>query len=108
MAELPEVVYIGAADYLIRHKGKYPLLGETFPDDTEIIIRKRQSVCSKQNTLLHEIIHAIVWESGYRQIADLSTETEENLVRILTPWILAVLQDNPNVLAFLLDRGARE
>ena len=108
MVKLPEVVYVGPADYLIRHKGKYPLLGETFPDDTEIVIRKRQSFCSKQNTLLHEVIHAIVWESGYRQIAELSTDTEENLVRILTPWILAFIQDNPDAMAFLLDKGTRE
>lgn len=108
MVQIPEVVFIGAADYLIRHKAKYPLLGETLPDDTEIIIRKAQSSCSKQNTLLHEILHAIVWESGYRQVADLSTEQEETMVRVLTPWILAVLQDNPDVLAFLLSKGAGE
>jgi len=108
MVQIPEVVFIGAADYLIRHKAKYPLLGETLPDDTEIIIRKAQSACSKQNTLLHEILHAIVWESGYRQVADLSTDQEETMVRVLTPWILAVLQDNPNVLTFLLSKGAGE
>jgi hypothetical protein len=108
MPKLPQTVFVGPADYLIRHEKKYPMLGETMPDDTEIVIRKAQSFCSKQNTFLHEILHAIVWESGYRQVAGLNGAQEETMVRVLTPWILAVLQDNPDVLAFLLSKGAGE
>jgi len=105
---IPEIVYVGAADYTVLCKKSFDLLGETDPDQTEIKIRSTQSLSSAQNTLLHEILHAIVWESGYRQVADLSTDQEETMVRVLTPWILAVLQDNPDVLAFLLTKGAGE
>jgi hypothetical protein len=108
MAKLPEIVYVGAADYVIRHKKKFEPLGETDADNTEITIRVGQSSCSKQNTLLHEILHAIAWESGYNHLAELTNDQEETLIRVITPWLLALLQDNPDVLTFLLSKGAGE
>ena len=51
-----------------------------------------------QDTLLHEIIHAVL------QAYEKDTEV---LVRILTPALLALLKDNPHLVKFLTRTGQR-
>ena len=102
---LPEVVLLGAADYVIREKKRLDtpqLLGETDNPNCEILIRRKQAPASKRDTFLHEVLHAIIWLSGMSN--EMDGEVEEKYVRYLTPWILAFLQDNPDSLAYLLEK----
>jgi hypothetical protein len=98
---LPRTVYLGAADYDMREKKRLDLLGETLNHDTRIHIKADQSPPCKRDTVLHEVLHAIVFLSGYSH--DMTTEGEEALVRTLTPWLLAALRDNPDLVTYLLD-----
>lgn len=99
-AELPPVVCIGHADYYVREKKKADLLGETDNINTEFIIKKQQGPACKRDTVLHEVLHAIAFMSGYCN--ELEHATEERMVRALTPWILGVLRDNPKLVDYLL------
>lgn len=66
------------------------------------------SMCRDQmaDTVLHEVIHCVL-EQGV-EVGKISTSNvedfEEYLVRRLTPRLLAVLQDNPDLVDWLLDR----
>lgn len=105
---LPSVVYVGAADYDVvvkppKKMDRDRLLGETDTSNTEISLTRKQSKSSMQNTLLHEILHAIFWTSGFNR-ENFPMDTEERVVQALTPWLLAVLQDNPHVLTYLLEK----
>ena len=97
----PKVIYIGAADYEVRTRKTLDLLGETDNTNTEIMLKRDQSAACRRDTLLHEVMHAVVFLSGYGH--DLKHADEERLVRTITPWILAVLRDNPELVDFLLE-----
>jgi cob(I)alamin adenosyltransferase len=101
-------VYVGPADYDVvlkkpKNMDRDRLLGETDTANTEISMTRKQSKSSMQNTLLHETLHAIFWTSGFNR-QKFPMEQEEKVVQALTPWLLAVLQDNPDTLAFLLEK----
>lgn len=57
-----------------------------------------------RETLLHEIIHAIWWTLGLREFPiktkDLEASEEEMVLRLTHP-LLAVIQENPDVMAYL-------
>jgi hypothetical protein len=102
---LPSVVLLGAADYIIREKKRLDTpqsLGETDNPNCEILVLRKQAPASKRDTLLHETLHAILWLSGMSN--EMDGDTEEKYVRYLTPWLLAFLRDNPEALAFLLEK----
>lgn len=100
---LPEEVFLGAAAYDVREKKRMDLLGETFNDDCLIEIKRKQGAACKRDTLLHECLHGIVWVSGGAKLFDLSHDDEEKLVRLLTPWLLALIRDNPALIAYLTE-----
>jgi hypothetical protein len=61
-------------------------------------------------TLVHEVLHAIVWQHGLRPFisgADVgpaeSAEAEEDFVNALANAIYAVLRQNPKLVDFILD-----
>lgn len=101
---LPSVVFLGAADYEIVEKKNIDVLGETDDNNTTIRIKRAQSDACKRDTLLHEVLHAVMWLSGGKHVFGLDHEDEEKLIRVLTPWILAFLRDNPESLEYLLEK----
>lgn len=101
---LPSVIFLGAADYEVKEKKHFDLLGETLNDDALIKIKVKQAAATKRDTMLHEVLHAICWLSGYSHNNGLNHDSEEALVRTFTPWLLAALRDNPDLLAFLLEK----
>lgn len=66
-----------------------------------ISIEPNQSPDQKRDSLLHESLHGITDLIGLA--ADMSDAEEEQLVRRLSPAILAFLRDNPKVVAFLTE-----
>ena len=103
MTDVPKTVFIGAADYRIVEKRHFDLLGETENVDCRIKLRAKQAPSCKRDTLLHEVLHAIIFCSGMVKTEDLSHEAEERLVRQLSPWILALLRDNPQLVSYLTE-----
>jgi hypothetical protein len=88
----------------IREDGLGHLMGRTAHHLGEIYIKPGMSPSQLRDTLLHEIMHCIYSSglginlSNIRHVDDL----DEYLVSTVTPWLLGVLRDNPDVLAYLL------
>jgi len=101
--DLPPVIYLGPYDFVVRQKKKYDLLGELDKENETIIVRTTQGPANLRDTVLHEVLHAILYVAGDSDVHGLAHEDEERLVRIVTPWLLAFMRDNPHVLAYLLE-----
>jgi hypothetical protein len=77
----------------------YWALGEYIKDEGLIIVR-RSTVGRMQDTLMHEVLHAVLENSSgaflfrshhrIKRSAWLSDMGEEFLVRMLTPWLLNI------------------
>lgn len=52
------------------------------------------------DTLLHEILHALYYTSG---LGEIESPTEEQIVFIYSPHLLALLRNNPEILQFMLE-----
>jgi hypothetical protein len=52
--------------------------------------------------LLHEILHACHWAAGAPLTLMKEDDPEEGLVRVLSPRLMGVLRNNPDVLEYLL------
>ncbi len=102
---LPKVIYVGTADYEVKQKGQLDLLGETRSEHAEILIRRKQAPSVKRETLMHELLHAIIYASGMVHHFKLDHDTEEELVSALSPWILQLLRDNPYLVEYLTERA---
>ena len=61
-----------------------------------ISLRKHADLFSEQDTLLHETLHAVLRQQGRPW-----TQAEEELVTALAPGLLAVMHDNPKLIAWL-------
>ena len=96
MSALKSVRVIGKT-YGISFTSSGPLaedeLGELDPALQKITIKKGQPLETEQDTILHEIVHAIDNE--------LNLDMKEKQVRGLATGILAVLKDNPRLSSYL-------
>ncbi len=67
-------------------------LGTYIQEKTEIQIKSGMSKSAERNTILHELIHAILQEYEL---------DSEELVRIITPALLSMLRENPEFVQYL-------
>lgn len=71
--------------------------------DGEIIIDP--NVRQVRDTLLHEILHAIIAQTGLSEPpGPLHGDAEEQTVRALTPLLLHVMRENKTLVQFLIER----
>lgn len=100
MRGVPQSVKVGAVDYVVSVEettdGEY---GECVSHLQLIRLAKNQTAQGVGDTLLHEILHAIWYESG---LFDVKRPDEERIVRTLSTWLKMVFRDNPHVAAFIL------
>lgn len=101
---LPDAVLVGATRYTVESRDR-KLFGRTDNRHSTIMVSSRQSGASARDTLLHEVLHAILWCSAAGRMLPLGDEDEERLVRLLTPWLLAVIRDNPELIDYLIAEG---
>lgn len=95
----PRLLRINGQDWKVRAlRRSSDHLGETHADKGLIQIRGNQSLYSQQDTLLHEVMHAIRHAQGY----EYGEEVEEGYVRSLATGLLGVLHDNPKLADWLL------
>src|SRR5699024_3000159 len=89
---LPKSFRIGSVDYAVKeveglHDSGQELLGWIAYCDTLIRIDSDVSEGRKKNVLIHELLHAMLYEAGY-------DEQEEEMVRRLGNVMTQVLIDN--------------
>jgi hypothetical protein len=103
MLEMPSTVKVGVHTYLVGRRTKRELsgcTGECDFDSLTIFIRKGIRRTKAQETLLHEVLHACADPSSLKKEA----QVEEDFVNILSPHLLQVMQDNPDLMAYLTSK----
>jgi Zn-dependent peptidase ImmA (M78 family) len=99
---LPDSVRVGAATYTFKRRKMDALYGQTHHRKAVINLNTKQADTQLRDTVLHEILHVIFNQAGMASILDTWThEHEEMMTRLLAPWVLSVIRDNPDLLAFL-------
>lgn len=68
-----------------------------------ITIREAPTAGPEADTLVHEILHALIDISGYRFT---DTDDEEKFVLQITPWLHALIAQNPRLMQSLAARQA--
>lgn len=101
----PKVVYVGPYDYTVRFTKSLgaSLYGETDNTNSELLVHPKQSPSNLRDTLLHEALHAIFHVSGASKALSWDMATEEQLIRLLNPWLVQLVQDNPELIAYLIE-----
>jgi hypothetical protein len=95
--DLPRRLRIGGGRWDVRVRrlrGKY---GETQLNQSVVTLDPDQSTVVARDTLLHEVLHAVIANTSL----GLGRKAEERLIRTLSPQLLAVLRDNPQLVLFL-------
>ena len=100
--QLPKSIKIGLFDYKVRYnKTLKDCHGDCNPDTKIIRISKEYSKLSQAETLFHEILHAIYYESRLNEHH--KPEVEEQIVSTLAPYLLSAIIDNPELMGILKD-----
>lgn len=95
-APMPQSIKVGPHVYTVTRKAMRPN-GECDFDGVTINVKPRLRRGKAKEILLHEVLHACTHPS-------LNTDkklTDEDFVTGVSPALLQVIQDNPDLLAFL-------
>ena len=99
-------IKVGYADIKIERvlasftKNNADCWGQYLSRESKIEIQKEAQGIDYANTLLHEIIHAIVYLSSLNADGGALKEDdhEEQVTNTITNWLMCVFRDNPQVL----------
>jgi hypothetical protein len=102
-------VKVGFADILIERvapsfkKNNTDYFGQYLSRESKIEIQKEISGIDYSNTLLHEIIHAVIYLSSLNSDGGAlkDDDAEEQVANTLTNWLMGVFRDNPAILDIL-------
>jgi hypothetical protein len=97
----PLSVRVGQADYRIRIRARRDPLGECDTRKQRVDVTAAQSEPSLRDTVVHELLHAIWYESSANAMLATDEDEQEKVVRLLSPWLLMLLRDNPDLVAYL-------
>ena len=67
---------------------------------SEIEVQEGMAHCQQQETLLHEVLHGIFITAGSRSLG-LEGDEEEKVVRLISPYVLMFIRENPEVIDYL-------
>ena len=97
--KMPKSVKVGYFNYTIKeNEDLVENLGLTKLDKLIIEITPSYPEQIVKETLLHECLHAILKDSFL-----FNDEIEENLVSMISPQIMMVMKDNPDLKSYLFD-----
>lgn len=112
--ERPGYVWIGPHKFTIHYDQQYSLdltrtggvdrFGETSMANMTIVVSNARAFTGMQETILHEILHALIWQAGIDvpENPDASGhEREEKLVGQLSGVLLDCIKRNPQVFDWL-------
>lgn len=68
--------------------------GSTHCDGQKIFLDPDDTTLHREQTLLHEIMHAIWWETGLKERYKDNKTIEEEIISSITPCLYQVLKDN--------------
>lgn len=114
MADLPSSIKVGPRLYTVHsdevsyrklsNDTNRELEGHSNHPEERIVLRPGRNANWTADTVLHETLHAIINLHGVdlRNVKDLD-ELEEYIVSVMSPLLLMVMRDNPQMLAFLLE-----
>lgn len=94
-----DVVYIGQVPWSVVESDTIEDFGETDSMGARLLIRADQHPDQKRDTLLHELLHSLVFTYG---IPMGDAESEEVIIKSLTPVLLDVLASNPKLVERLV------
>ena len=103
--DIPQYIKIGYRNYNLE-KWKQTVAnandahGQFFAKEGIIGYTAEEKGVSHANTILHEILHAII----YQWHIELDEKTEESVVNGLTNGLTSVFVDNPNLMDYLKDK----
>lgn len=104
----PKKIRVGPCDWDVVLKDEFLdddddiQLGAATISDLEIGIRKDINKQIEQETLMHEVLHAVFAQSG----VDLSHNKEERVVAAISPYLLMLLRDNPKLYKYLCQNSS--
>ena len=107
----PSTVKVGHRTYkitLLDHiQSETGVVGFCGNDVQEILIDKNQAGANLQDTVLHELGHAMfhLASLGKDYGGTIKSDDEERVLRVLTPLLLDLLQRNPKLVAYLTGRA---
>ena len=114
MSKLPVTIKVGTQDWtIVEHTSKEDGMlyednyGYTLERRNMIVIDKDASDSRKKQVLVHEILHAIrfTFFTGNKMAPKLNFEdTEHYFIGMYEETLLMVLQDNPLLVEYLLDK----
>lgn len=58
----------------------------------------------QRDTLLHECLHGVLQAYGIKHAMGWDDDVEEKVIRLLSPTLLALLRDNPSLVAYLVGK----
>jgi hypothetical protein len=96
-AKTPTQVRIIGSDISIVQRSAEEMagnMGEYEMGKASIYVDKNLAFSAMQDTILHEVLHVVLQHFE---------KDSEQLVRILTPSLLAILKDNPKLVSFLTE-----
>lgn len=107
--KLPEQIKIGWKDVDLQRvkvsfvKNNSDYWGQYIARQNKIEIQEEAEGQDLANTLVHEIIHAIVYHSSLNAEGGplYESDNEEQAVNSMTNWLMGVFKDNPWLLDFL-------
>ena len=73
--------------------------GRHLPSRGKVLLAEIDSPDYLAETLLHEVLHAVIFSCGLRDLGD----DEERVVATMTPTLLDTLRRQPELVAYLLD-----
>ena len=96
---MPTSVKVGPHVYPIIRKPKSEMKNHGLCDwdKVQILVQERLRKSKAQEVLLHEVVHACTYPS----MADVQNKTDEEFVDVVSPLLLQVLQDNPDLIEYL-------
>lgn len=103
----PSTIRVGACDWRVTVAADAKLFGKTRHKATEILLCE-QSPASMRDSLIHEVLHAVWWCAGGEKLLDIDKDAEERLIRLLSPWLLSLIRDNPHLVAYLVNDPSKE
>lgn len=102
----PTKVRVNGEDFSIKYRrfeDKEKAVGQLLYKKSKIEIATGQTPLNVKDTVLHEIMHAILVKQGHIG-GCFEDETEEKYVNALSTGIVGVLQDNPELAEWLIEQ----